>query len=156
MLFRSPDLSTVGSKVSKDWLTTWLKNPKHYWEGTVMPSLRLSDGEVGDLTAYLLSKRNEEFEKLEVGTVDLETQKKVLKLYLLRDPKMAPATEVKVDTYIAELKPHEVVNKLGKAAMTRYGCYGCHEFKGFETVDWHLRHKLFEAIYPEIPYIVVK
>ncbi len=132
---QAPDLSTVGSKVSKDWLTTWLKNPKHYWEGTVMPSLRLSDGEVGDLTAYLLSKRNEEFEKLEVGTADLETQKKVLKLYLLRDPKMAPATEVKVDTYIAELKPHEVVNKLGKAAMTRYGCYGCHEFKGFETAQ---------------------
>jgi mono/diheme cytochrome c family protein len=100
-----------------------------------MPSLRLSDGEIGDLSAYLLSKRNEEFEKLEVGTPDFETQKKVLKLYLLRDPKMAPATAAKVDSYVAELKPHEVVNKLGKAAMTRYGCYGCHEFKGFEKAQ---------------------
>ena len=97
-----------------------------------MPSLRLSDGEIGDLSAYLLSKRNEAFEKLEPTQTDIETQKKVLKLYLMRDPKMAPATEVKVDSYIAELKPHEVKDKLGKAAMTRYGCYGCHEFKGFE------------------------
>lgn len=31
-----------------------------------------------------------------------------------------------------------------------------HEFKGFETTDWQLRHKIFEAIYPEIPYIVIK
>jgi hypothetical protein len=31
-----------------------------------------------------------------------------------------------------------------------------HEYKGFETSDWHLRHKLFEAIYPDIPYIVIK
>ena len=129
---QAPDLSTVGSKVSKDWLMSWLKNPKHYWEETLMPSLRLSDGEIGDLSAYLLSKRNEAFEKLEPTQTDIETQKKVLKLYLMRDPKMAPATEVKVDSYIAELKPHEVKDKLGKAAMTRYGCYGCHEFKGFE------------------------
>ena len=31
-----------------------------------------------------------------------------------------------------------------------------HETKGMETVDWHLRKNLFEAIYPEIPYIVIK
>ena len=31
-----------------------------------------------------------------------------------------------------------------------------HETKGMETVDWHLRKNLFEALFPEIPYIVIK
>lgn len=31
-----------------------------------------------------------------------------------------------------------------------------HETKGFETSDWILRRNLFEAIYPNIPYIVIK
>lgn len=28
------------------------------------------------------------------------------------------------------------------------------EFKGFPTAVWHLKHKLFRAIYPDIPYEV--
>lgn len=31
-----------------------------------------------------------------------------------------------------------------------------HEFKGFETDGWRVRHKLFMAVYPEIKYVVVK
>lgn len=31
-----------------------------------------------------------------------------------------------------------------------------HETKGMETSDFRLRKNLFEAIYPEIPYIVIK
>jgi len=29
-----------------------------------------------------------------------------------------------------------------------------HEYKGFETPIWNLKHKLFLACYPDIPYIV--
>lgn len=132
---QAPDLSTVGSKVTKDWLTSWLKNPRHYWEGTTMPSLRLSDGEISDLTAFLLSHKNEKFEQEVAGNPDLEMQKKVLRLYYLRDPKLAPATEEKVAKVIADLKPHEVSLKLGEKAMSRYGCFGCHEVKGWESTQ---------------------
>ncbi len=38
-------------------------NPKNYWEKTRMPNLRLSDQEAKDITAYLMSFKNEEFEK---------------------------------------------------------------------------------------------
>src|SRR5262249_43109356 len=88
----APDLSTVGSKVSKEWLVSWLKNPRHYWEGTTMPSLRLSDAEISDISAYLLSKRNPEFDEAKAHETDTDTQRKVLRMYLMRDPKMAPAT----------------------------------------------------------------
>ena len=42
----------------------------------------------------------------------------------------------------------EVVNKQGVTEV--------HEFKGFATKLWDMKHKLFKAIYPKIPYIVVK
>lgn len=131
----APDLSTVGSKVNKSWLFSWVKNPRHYWAETTMPSLRLSDSEAADITAYLLSKKNPEFEQAEAGMADLEVQKKVLRLYLLRDPKLAPVTEERVAQVIDGLKPHEVSLKLGQNGVIRYGCFGCHEVKGFEKTQ---------------------
>jgi mono/diheme cytochrome c family protein len=130
----APDLSTVGSKVNREWLGQWLKNPRHYWKDTAMPALRLSDTEISDLSAYLLSKKNPQFEKLEVGEPDFEVQKKVLSLYLMRDPKMAPATSEKVHQFVEGLSKKEVIERLGVNAITRYGCYGCHEIKGMETM----------------------
>lgn len=129
---QAPDLSTVGSKVSKDWLVSWLKNPRHYWAETTMPSLRLSDSEVSDLAAFLMGKKNPEFEAAKAVETDLETETKVLKMYLIRDPKMAPATAEKIDKVVAALQPHEVKQKLGEFAMSRYGCFGCHDVKGYE------------------------
>ena len=131
----APDLSTVGSKVSQDWLYQWLKNPSHYWEETTMPSFRLTDSEAADITSYLLSKKNEEFEQAEVVTTTLEDQKAVLRLYLKRDPRMAPATESKIDDYLSKLESHKISEELGKRAIGRYGCFGCHSIKGFEGVQ---------------------
>lgn len=39
---------------------------------------------------------------------------------------------------------------------TNEGTLEVHETKGMETADWHLRKNLFEAIYIDIPYIVIK
>ncbi|MCW8133398.1 MAG: c-type cytochrome [Planctomycetota bacterium] len=55
-----PDLSRIGEKVHPAWLFDWLKNPKHYWAETRMPSLRLSDDEAANLTAYLLETMKSE------------------------------------------------------------------------------------------------
>lgn len=41
-----------------------------------------------------------------------------------------------------------VTNKDGKKEV--------HETKGFETDIWRFKKKLFEALYPELPYIVIK
>ena len=48
-----PDLSTVGLKVSEEWIYDWVKNPKHFAPETQMPNLRLSDQEAADIAAYL-------------------------------------------------------------------------------------------------------
>ena len=36
------------------------------------------------------------------------------------------------------------------------GTFEVREVKGAETSDWHLRKNLFEALFPEIPYLVIK
>ncbi len=49
-----PNLNKVGSKVTAEWMYDWLKNPKNYLKHSRMPSLRLTDQEAGDLTAYIM------------------------------------------------------------------------------------------------------
>lgn len=50
-----PNLNKVGSKVSPDWLISWLSNPKHYNDKSIMPNLRLTPAQASDITAYLLT-----------------------------------------------------------------------------------------------------
>jgi len=52
-----PDLNKIGSKVTPEWLFDWIKNPKNYHMESRMPSLRLSDDEARDLTAYLIQHK---------------------------------------------------------------------------------------------------
>ena len=40
--------------------------------------------------------------------------------------------------------------------ITNTGEKEIHEYKGFETEIWKMKYKLFQAIYPDIPYIVVR
>ncbi len=72
---QGPNLIGLGSKVSAEWLYEWLKNPKNYWEKTRMPNLRLSDQEAKDITAYLLSFRNEDLKNQEIPNLTDESFK---------------------------------------------------------------------------------
>ncbi len=49
------NLNKEGSKVTAPWLFDWLKNPKNYLAHSRMPSLRLTDEEASDLTAYIMT-----------------------------------------------------------------------------------------------------
>lgn len=48
-----PDLSNIGSRVTEEWLSVWLKNPKHYRKTAAMPTLLASDEEIRDTVAFL-------------------------------------------------------------------------------------------------------
>lgn len=39
--------------------------------------------------------------------------------------------------------------------MNKKGIVEVHETKGYVTRDWTLKRKLFEVLYPAIPYIVI-
>jgi cytochrome c2 len=48
-----PELTTVGSKVRRDWLFSFIKDPMHDQPDTRMLRYRLSDPDIRDLVAYL-------------------------------------------------------------------------------------------------------
>ncbi|MEN8262726.1 MAG: c-type cytochrome [Nitrospirota bacterium] len=50
-----PPLASIGSKVNKDWLVGWLKNPEGYLPETRMPRFNITDEEIEYIAEYLLS-----------------------------------------------------------------------------------------------------
>lgn len=96
-----PDLTKIGSKTDADWIYNWIREPRHYWSESRMPSLRLTETEAADVTAFLLTHREDE-----------SARAKLPSGFSLESPALAQQGEYWVRTY---------------------GCYGCHDIKGFET-----------------------
>jgi len=64
----APELSRVGSKVNRDWMYEWIKNPRAVNPDARMPNLRLTDEEARDVVAYLTTmKDSREFEHKELN-----------------------------------------------------------------------------------------
>lgn len=124
----APDLSAIGSKVSLAWLADWLKNPKHYWPETHMPSLRLTDQEAADIAAYLLSKKNARFDAMS----ELEPDKQILD-NLVQEELRESYTKGEAEAKLKAMSADEKGVYLGERLITFYGCYACHDIKGFES-----------------------
>ena len=67
---QGPNLIGLGSKVNRQWLLGWLKNPYSYHPDTKMPNLRLSDQEAADIAAYLLADKNRNYDDLNIAAVN--------------------------------------------------------------------------------------
>lgn len=102
----APDLGRVASKVNREWLLEFLKEPQSHNPSTVMPRFRF-EGE----TAI---KEIVEFISGEYIDWDVMEQEKGWAL-----PKVSE-----------DLDQNSV--KQGEVLVRKYGCYGCHEIKGFE------------------------
>gem|GEM_PF-73654 len=122
-----PEMNQMGSKVSAEWLFSWLKNPKHYWEKTSMPSLKLSDQEALDLTAYLLSKKNVAFDQAAFPKVNEEVRNELVRGFL---EKKLPPKEAELKLTSMDLNSKKQF--LGEKFIGHYACYACHAIDGFE------------------------
>ncbi|MBY0413756.1 MAG: c-type cytochrome, partial [Bdellovibrionales bacterium] len=125
--YTGPWLTGIGSKVSPDWLVSWLKKPWHYQEDTIMPSFRLTDTEANDIAAYLLTLKNKQFESLKFAPLD-----KADVDYLLADYLSAFDTIASSKVKVAAMNEREKVLDLGKRSIGKYGCYSCHNIEGFD------------------------
>ncbi|MGH7197524.1 MAG: c-type cytochrome [Candidatus Omnitrophota bacterium] len=123
-----PELSGLGSKVTPDWLYTWLKDPKHFSKDTRMPSLRLTDQEAADITSYLLSQRNEAFDRQAAPAAKPEAVNELILTHLQGTMRQTEAQEA-----LARMGPEERLEFLGKKSIAHQGCYSCHAIKGFEN-----------------------
>jgi len=126
----APDLSSVGSKLSPAFVYTWIKNPRHFNPDTRMPSLRLSNQEASDITAYLMSKRNKDFEEANAPEADPAVRDALIVDWL------KPQLGIKgAEEKLAGLDEHGRQMLLGEKTLNRYGCFACHMIQGFETAN---------------------
>ncbi len=123
-----PDLSALGSKVTADWLYTWIRNPSHYWDETVMPSLRLSRTEAADITAFLMGQTDPDWDDVSMPVLDPAIRDEVALEYLKQQLPAADAEE-----RLAAMSKANKLQYLGERLISRYGCMGCHTIPGFEN-----------------------
>ena len=123
----APELSGLGSKVSAGWLYTWLKNPKHLSPHTRMPNLRLSDAESADITAYLLSLKNEAFDQKPTPSTKMEVVDEMILEQLQGTLRRSEA-----EAELKKMSGDEKLQFLGKKSIAHQGCFSCHAIKGFE------------------------
>ena len=124
---QGPNLINLGSKVNEDWLVSWLKNPYSYHEGTKMPNLRLSDQEAKDITTYLLSDKNQDFDNMNVVQVNNDVLDQISTDFLSQLLRKS-----QVDEKLSKMTIKEKLNYSGEKLIGHYGCYSCHNIAGFE------------------------
>jgi cytochrome c551/c552 len=127
---KGPSLVGVGSKVNREFLFNWIKNPRHYWAQTFMPDLRLTDREAADITAFLMSSRNPEFESLPVPQIDDAALDEITLEFLRTGLPLAQAQE-----RLGQMSRDEKTLYSGERLILRYGCFGCHDIQGFENAQ---------------------
>jgi cbb3-type cytochrome oxidase cytochrome c subunit len=127
-LRHAPDLSGIGSKVTADWLFTWIQDPKSLFPQTNMGNLRLTEQEAADFTAYLMTKRNVAFEQasFEKPKDDVIYEEIVLEKLTER------MTGERAKAEIAAMSGLEKRRRAGEFLLDHYGCFGCHEIPGYE------------------------
>jgi mono/diheme cytochrome c family protein len=104
-----------------------VRNPKGYWHDTRMPNLRLSEREAADVTAYLMSLKNEAFAARQRPPADAGVRDTIVREYLL-----AQNTVAESDRKLAAMSEQDRTLFLGEKTIARYGCFGCHAIAGFE------------------------
>ena len=124
------NLASQGSKVGANWIANWVTNPRSVFPESKMPDLRLSDSEVGDITAYLVSLKNPEWEAKPAPQSDPQALDDVVYEFL-----RSGSTEAKAKTDLAAMNVEQKNLYAGEKLIGRYGCYGCHNVPGFETAQ---------------------
>ena len=122
-----PDLTGVGSKLSAEWIYTWLRNPRGYYDKTHMPSLRLTEQEAADITTYLTDSTLKDWKAIPMPRRNEERQRT-----LLVDSIGTSMRRSEMNAMLDKMTPDEREIMVGQKAIAKYGCTGCHEIKGFE------------------------
>lgn len=122
-------LENIGNKTTYEWVYNWVRDPKHYNAETYMPDLRLTDSQVADVATYLMTLKDSAGDAAK-ATPDQAAVDAVLLDYL---KSTMPFEEAKAQ--LGKLDANAKQLELGKRAINRYGCFSCHEIKGFETTQ---------------------
>jgi mono/diheme cytochrome c family protein len=122
-------LENIGNKATYEWIYNWVRDPKHYSPATYMPNLRLTDAQVADVATYLSSLKVAGGDAAK-ATPDAAATDAVLLDYLKA---VVPFEEAKAQLEKMDGPARQV--ELGRRAINRYGCFSCHDIKGFENAQ---------------------
>jgi mono/diheme cytochrome c family protein/predicted nucleic acid-binding Zn-ribbon protein len=122
-------LENIGNKTTYEWLYNWVRDPKHYNAGTFMPNLRLTDKQVADVATFLFGLKGPAGDSPK-ATLDQKIMDQVAFEYYSA---VMPVDDARAE--LAKLDPQQKKIALGQRVITRYGCFSCHEIKGFEKAQ---------------------
>jgi len=121
------NLTGVGTKTHPGWIYNWVRNPKAYYAEAPMPSLRLTEQEAADVTAYLTTLQKPRFMQTPIRPPDPRAVHDLAKGYLINT-----LTDMDAEAKLRRMTIHEQLVYLGQRSIEKYGCYSCHNIKGFE------------------------
>jgi cytochrome c2 len=123
-----PNLSGVGSKVSRDWLYHWIRDPKAWAPDTKMPNLRLTHQDALDIAEHLATlKEPPGFSQKPLPRTDPATLDRVALYFQMADKTLFDA---KAALSRMDIQAKEVY--AGEKLIAHYGCFACHNIPGFE------------------------
>ncbi|HVT43516.1 MAG TPA: hypothetical protein VMT00_03920 [Thermoanaerobaculia bacterium] len=121
------NLVGTGTKTDAGWLFNWLKDPRRYYHSAPMPDLRLTDQEAADITAYLMTLQKPDFMQRPLPPTEPRAVAELAKNYLINT-----MTDREANERLASMPLREQLDYLGQRTIEKYGCYSCHDIKGFE------------------------
>ena len=121
------NLTGTGTKTTPNWIYNWIRNPKAYYATAPMPSLRLSDQEAADITAYLVTLQKPSFMREPIRPADPEAVHDLAKSYLINT-----LSDTDAEAKLRKMSMQAKLEYLGQRSIEKYGCYSCHDIKGFE------------------------
>jgi cytochrome c2 len=119
----------VGTKTHAGWIYNWIKNPKNYYADAPMPSLRLSDQEAADITAFLMTQQKPQFMTTPIRPADPAAIHDLAMGYLVNTLSVRDA-----EAKLRAMPMQDQLLFLGQRSIEKYGCYSCHTIKGFENL----------------------
>ncbi len=122
-------LENIGNKTTYEWVFNWVRDPKHYNPSTYMPDLRLTDQQAADVATYLMTLKSPGGDAAKATFTDKDLDDVLLDYYKAT----MPFEEAK--TQVAKLEPQMKQAALGQRVISRYGCFSCHDIKGFEKAQ---------------------
>jgi cbb3-type cytochrome oxidase cytochrome c subunit/nitrate reductase cytochrome c-type subunit len=145
-------------EAKRRWIVQWLLNPTVYHPRTRMPITHLTPAEAGDVAEWLLSQKVTDWDDKGPNEPTKEDLVALARVYLAKAPgftradveAVLPATGGDLPGIAKErlenLPPDADERKLegpvtedklkwyiGRKAINRLGCFGCHDVPGFET-----------------------
>ena len=121
------NLVGVGTKTHPAWIYNWVKNPKAYYAEAPMPSLRLTDQEASDVTAYLMTLQKPQFMTKRVDAPDVKAVHDLAKGYMINT-----LSDRDAEARLRTMQLNDQLVYLGQRSIEKYGCYSCHNINGFE------------------------